>query len=314
MFSKLRDILRIFTSVQKTNIHYKNFSAVPIKMNHGQVSIERLLAFSPEMGCNFQGIDVIHKTFGDGQIVKVTPPHFQVKYSQTPLLKYHIRDLDDQSTFKFDSLRLLENLNLSCYFPIEESIVGFYPAQIVNTSLRGVSFSNEDGSSRQELLKQCKKNQVLFFKANVVDSSIGIYISREKCIGFIESKLANRILEAIAYSRYYLTGKILDITGEHQRYRGCYIELKIYSSRKNFKLNESRKRKTQRKTNNHRTRKIHLRQNAWEAIDYAEDERNYLEEERAKEEAYLIEETQREELPVGYSMDEEWDYYFGDDE
>jgi hypothetical protein len=112
--------------------------------------------------------------------------------------------------------------------------------EIIRTKIAGVSFTNEDGQSRQTLIKDfVKEDNTLYLKrepfnpygAHTIAVNIGAMDtgSIEKKIGFLNSDLAAK-LAPLMDSGYLITCRVLQVTGgNEEKTYGVNIELEIFT-------------------------------------------------------------------------------------
>lgn len=97
------------------------------------------------------------------------------------------------------------------------------------TKVKGVTFRNDDGTSRQEILSYCLRGESVYFRQFIYNGKPAYaVISNHGQIGSLSADLAESF-----DSRYgrdaYISGTISDITGgEDGMYYGCMLHIRVY--------------------------------------------------------------------------------------
>lgn len=105
------------------------------------------------------------------------------------------------------------------------------PLEIIETRVAGVSFNNDDGTSRQEILKRCTTGEsIRLIHAPMPGHEFAVKVLREngEQLGYIPSEDAEDV-ESWVNSANKVTAKIKKITGGTQDKPtvGCVIEIRI---------------------------------------------------------------------------------------
>lgn len=98
-----------------------------------------------------------------------------------------------------------------------------------HTKVVGVTFGNDDGSSRQKIIAGCKIGQgVVFRPMNDPQhpESIGVFTKNGKQLGYLHAELAQEIREK--YSKNPMQAEIENITGGDGYNYGCNLHIIIY--------------------------------------------------------------------------------------
>lgn len=119
------------------------------------------------------------------------------------------------------------------------NILGHQPLNIISvqTKIRGCSFNNEDGSSRQEYLKELKKANELqpqtlqivpfVYKPEIGKEEPAAYVMwGNKCLGFIDKTIIGEAVEK--YNNISYSAQINNIRNKDDKY-GCELTLTITS-------------------------------------------------------------------------------------
>ncbi len=97
------------------------------------------------------------------------------------------------------------------------------------TKVRGVTFGNEDGSSRQSAISCCKKGDEVFLLQltdGEYEGAIGVFTKDGEQLGFLSSE---RAAEIRPYSDYPMKITISNITGGNgEKTYGCNLHIVIY--------------------------------------------------------------------------------------
>ena len=98
------------------------------------------------------------------------------------------------------------------------------------TKVVGVSYPNDDGSSRQEILSSCLRGEPVGFYWHTFNGEPACaVISDHGQIGYLRADLAADLDYEYSGDEYYFSGRISDITGgKDGLHYGCNILLSIY--------------------------------------------------------------------------------------
>lgn len=100
-----------------------------------------------------------------------------------------------------------------------------------NTKVVGVTFSNDDGSSRQEIIKNSKAGEDIIFKpvptADYPDA-IGVFNKRGQQLGHLNAELAAEMKNK--YTNNPMSVTINNITGGGDKNYGCNLHIIIYAA------------------------------------------------------------------------------------
>lgn len=98
----------------------------------------------------------------------------------------------------------------------------------MDKSIMGSTYSNPDGSSRQDIIKKLKPGDDIIFKpAPIKDypDLIGAFTSKNKQIGAVPYDVVNMIKDK--YADYPMSAKVKEVTYYYDHYL-CYVTIKIY--------------------------------------------------------------------------------------
>lgn len=99
-----------------------------------------------------------------------------------------------------------------------------------NTKVVGVTFGNDDGSSRQAIIKNCKAGEDIIFKpvptAEYPDA-IGVFNKRGQQLGHLNAELAAEMKNK--YPNNPMSVTINNITGGDDKNYGCNLHIIIYA-------------------------------------------------------------------------------------
>lgn len=117
----------------------------------------------------------------------------------------------------------------------EEELLKHTPTHEIRTKIVGVTFDNDDGSSRQKIIsKHCHTGQTLKIIHSPMKgypNAVKVCLNNGKQLGHLSNDLAKDIVD---YSKqgYYIFSKVLSVTGgeEGKKTRGCNIIIYLYSS------------------------------------------------------------------------------------
>ena len=98
--------------------------------------------------------------------------------------------------------------------------------------VRGTSYPNDDGSSRQEILSRCLVGEPVSFNWHTFNGDPACsVISDHGQIGFLAADLAADLVRDYDSDDYYFVAQISDITGGYDGYSyGCNLLIAIYRS------------------------------------------------------------------------------------
>lgn len=99
-----------------------------------------------------------------------------------------------------------------------------------NSKVVGVSFGNDDGTSRQEIIKTCKPGDDLILKpvpTTEYPDAIGVFTKQGKQLGHINAELAAELKND--YPNNLMSVTVNNITGGGDKTYGCNIHIVIYS-------------------------------------------------------------------------------------
>lgn len=100
-----------------------------------------------------------------------------------------------------------------------------------NTKVVGVTFGNDDGSSRQAIIKSCKEGEKITLKpvptAEYPDA-IGVFNKHGKQLGHVNAELASEI--KYKYINNPMSITVNNITGGGDKNYGCNLHIIIYSA------------------------------------------------------------------------------------
>ncbi len=98
-----------------------------------------------------------------------------------------------------------------------------------HTKVVGVTFNNDDGTSRQAIIKNCKAGEDIIFKpvptAEYPDA-IGVFNKRGQQLGHLSAELAAEIKNKYGYNPMSVT--VSNITGGGDLSYGCNLHIVIY--------------------------------------------------------------------------------------
>lgn len=98
------------------------------------------------------------------------------------------------------------------------------------TKVVGVTFGNDDGSSRQEIISKCKEGDDVIFRPISMKGhpeAIGVFTAGGKQLGFLDAELATELREK--YPMNPMSSTIGNITGGHDgKNYGCNLRIVIY--------------------------------------------------------------------------------------
>lgn len=97
------------------------------------------------------------------------------------------------------------------------------------TKVKGVTFRNDDGTSRQEILSYCLRGESVYFRQFIYNGKPAYaVISDHGQIGNLSADLAESF-DSRYGSDAYISGTISDVTGgENGMYYGCMLHIRVY--------------------------------------------------------------------------------------
>lgn len=100
-----------------------------------------------------------------------------------------------------------------------------------HTKVVGVSFNNNDGTSRQDIIKSCKVGDDIIFKpvpTKEYPDAIGVFNAHGKQLGHLTAELASELKNK--YPTNPMKAVVAGITGgENGKNYGCNLKLTIYN-------------------------------------------------------------------------------------
>lgn len=99
-----------------------------------------------------------------------------------------------------------------------------------NTKIVGVTFGNDDGSSRQAIIKKSKEGEDIILKPVPTDEypdAIGVFNKRGEQLGHINAELAAELKNK--YPNNPMSVTINNITGGGDKNYGCNLHIIIYT-------------------------------------------------------------------------------------
>lgn len=97
------------------------------------------------------------------------------------------------------------------------------------TKVVGVTFNNDDGTSRQNIIKNCKAGEDIIFKPLPTEKypdAIGVFNKRGQQLGHLSQGVAAEIKNKYGYNPMSVT--ISDITGGGDLSYGCNLHIIVY--------------------------------------------------------------------------------------
>lgn len=101
----------------------------------------------------------------------------------------------------------------------------------INTKVVGVTFGNDDGTSRQAIIKGCKAGEDIILKpvpTPEYPDAVGVFNTRGEQLGHINADLAAELKEK--YGTNPMSVTINNITGGGDKNYGCNLHIIIYSA------------------------------------------------------------------------------------
>lgn len=108
--------------------------------------------------------------------------------------------------------------------PAPRSVVRDFYTKVV-----GVTFGNDDGTSRQRIIKACKPGDDIIFKPVPTEEfpdAIGVFNKREQQLGHLNAELAAEIKNKYGYNP--MSVFVSNITGGDGSNYGCNLHIIIY--------------------------------------------------------------------------------------
>ena len=99
-----------------------------------------------------------------------------------------------------------------------------------NTKVVGVTFGNDDGTSRQGIIKKCKAGEDIILKPIPTEEypdAIGVFNKRGEQLGHLNAELAAEMKEK--YPTNPMSVTINNITGGDDKSYGCNLHIIIYA-------------------------------------------------------------------------------------
>lgn len=99
-----------------------------------------------------------------------------------------------------------------------------------HTKVVGVTFDNDNGTSRQEIIKNCKEGDDIILKpvpTPEYPDAIGVFNAKGQQLGHINADLAAELKEE--YGTNPMSVTISNITGGDGKNYGCNLHIVIYS-------------------------------------------------------------------------------------
>lgn len=132
-------------------------------------------------------------------------------------------------------MRALEYTDGSVTINTETELSEFMESHVLvrsfSTKVVGVTYNNDDGTSRQENLSCCLRGEPVGFHWHQFNGKPACaVISDHGQIGYLRENLAIDLDRNYGSDEYYMSGQITDITGGVDgMYYGCNITLSIYA-------------------------------------------------------------------------------------
>ena len=102
----------------------------------------------------------------------------------------------------------------------------------ITTKVVGVSFQNDDGTNRQEILSELSPGEAMFLNYFEYENepAYSVTDSLGNCIGNLSKSLANDLYQK--YKDCYFVAQISDITGGYgnKGHYGCILDIDIYDT------------------------------------------------------------------------------------
>lgn len=98
-----------------------------------------------------------------------------------------------------------------------------------HTKVVGVTFNNDDGTSRQNIIKNCKAGEDIIFKpvpTNEYPDAIGVFNKKGQQLGHLSQGVAAEIKNKYGYNPMSVT--VSNITGGGDLSYGCNLHIIIY--------------------------------------------------------------------------------------
>lgn len=114
--------------------------------------------------------------------------------------------------------------------PTTQTTTNLSVVRDMNTKVVGVTFGNNDGTSRQEIIKSCNPGDDLILKpvpTTEYPDAIGVFTKSGKQLGHINAELAAELKSD--YPNNPMSVTVNNITGGNDKTYGCNIHIIIYS-------------------------------------------------------------------------------------
>lgn len=99
-------------------------------------------------------------------------------------------------------------------------------AETIRTKVVGVTFQNDDGESRQDILSRMTGNEEIEIEKTTYNGEPAAYVKWDnKILGYLSAELAKDLAARYPNARY--TAEILEISGGGVQTFGCNIELDV---------------------------------------------------------------------------------------
>ena len=100
------------------------------------------------------------------------------------------------------------------------------------TKISGVTFPNQDGQRRQDIIKRCRNGDKIFLeldKDSNFTNAIKVIRKNKEQLGYIPREI-NQKVSSYFNNNYNIEANIISLTGGTDKYptRGCNIEIRIY--------------------------------------------------------------------------------------
>lgn len=98
-----------------------------------------------------------------------------------------------------------------------------------HTKVVGVTFNNDDGTSRQSIIKNCKAGDDIVFKpvpTNEYPDAIGVFNAKGQQLGHLSQGVAAEIKNKYGYNPMSVT--VSNVTGGGDLSYGCNLHIVVY--------------------------------------------------------------------------------------
>lgn len=106
------------------------------------------------------------------------------------------------------------------------------PLRSFNAKIVGVTFSNDDGTSRQEIISNCKVNDKLYLIPELYKKpdiyAVKVCNDKFQQLGFLSSELAEEISDIILNKKSRVDARIIELIGDSSTTKGVLIEIQKY--------------------------------------------------------------------------------------